>query len=128
MKKYLLDTHTLIWFLEGDGRLSKKAKNIIEKSSLNVVVSIISIWEIAIKISIGKLEITNNLKSIINQLEANNILDTKISSENILEIINLPLHHKDPFDRLLIAKAKAENYIIITKDQYFSKYDIEILW
>ena len=108
--------------------MSENAKNIIEKNTQNIVVSIVSIWEITIKVSIGKLELNPTIGDIIKQLEINNILENKISSDNILELINLPFHHKDPFDRLLIAKAKSENLVIITKDYHFPKYDIEIIW
>ena len=128
MKKYLLDTHTLIWFIEGNSKLSPTAKDIIEQNTENLIVSIVSIWEIAIKISIGRLILTKNLTEIVLELIMNQVLEATILPESIIQLTDLPYHHRDPFDRLLIAIAKTQNLTIITKDDNYSKYDINVLW
>ncbi|OQX97180.1 MAG: twitching motility protein PilT [Bacteroidetes bacterium 4572_128] len=129
MKKYLLDTHTFIWtVIDDNDKLSRKAKNIIRDVDNELFISTISFWEIAIKKNIGKLELNVDFDELIKQLKINKINLLNINLKHIKQIINMPLHHRDPFDRMLISQAKIENMVIITRDKHFHKYDINILW
>ena len=128
MENYLLDTHVILWFLEGKKQLPIQLQNFIIEKKDKVIVSSVSLWEISIKLNINKLP----TKLKINDFIEKSVQFWKIKSNlTMLDIItyqNLPLYHRDPFDRMLIAQAKTKNMIIITKDSNFSKYDIDILW
>lgn len=124
----ILDTHTLIWFLNGDEQLSMKAKKAIEKSGTVNFVSIASLWEMAIKTSLGKLEMKSNYSKVAELLEDNGFQILPITFADTLLLLSLPFHHKDPFDRIIITQSISNNLTIITRDQYFSQYKIEQLW
>jgi PIN domain nuclease of toxin-antitoxin system len=125
----LLDTHTLIWFLEGErNKLSKKSLNSIEDEQNQIFVSIASVWEISIKINIGKLELKNDFNQLIGLLEYNNFNLLTIQFKHLQKIINLEVYHRDPFDRLLIAQAISQDFQIVTKDPAFSNYPIKTIW
>ncbi|MDX2278853.1 MAG: type II toxin-antitoxin system VapC family toxin [Saprospiraceae bacterium] len=125
---FLLDTHTLIWFLEGDNNLSKVVIDLLEDPQKQKHVSIVSIWEIAIKINIGKLEIKTALDQLPDFLLVNDFELLPLTIEHCLFYQKLPLHHRDPFDRLLIAQAAIENLTVLTKDSHFEAYSVPILW
>jgi len=124
----LLDTHTLIWFLEGSPEMSTNARNIIEDIDNIRFVSSASIWEIAVKVSIGKLELKYPFKKINSLLWENSIDLLPIRFEHTLELTTLPFHHKDPFDRLIISQAIIEKMPIISKDGNFKYYNINQIW
>ncbi len=127
--KILLDTHAFLWAISDDPRLSANAEDIYMDSGNELYFSTISYWEISIKISIGKLILVENWQKVIDREMINNgikWLDLKI--EHIHGIINLDFHHRDPFDRLLIAQAQYEELAILTIDEYISKYDVKTLW
>ncbi len=125
---YLLDTHTLLWYLSNSDELSDKARNIINCES-NICVSVISFWEIALKKNLGKLSFSSSIIEIENLCIKKNIRILPIKSSHLDELSNLPLIHNDPFDRLIIAQAKIENLILITKDKIIPKYNnIKVLW
>ena len=126
--KLLLDTHTFIWFINGDGRLSTKAKKEILKSSNSKFISMASIWEMAIKTSLGKLRINYPFKEVFNQIEENGFETLSIISDHTLLVSQLEFHHRDPFDRLIIAQAIFENMKIISKDESFHKYQVKMIW
>jgi len=123
----LLDTHTLIWFLNGDNNISGKARLEIETKEGNYV-SIASIWEIAIKISIGKLDLKYSFEKFISRIQIYSFKILPVSAADALTISLMPFHHRDPFDRMIIAQAKNNNLQILTKDIIFTKYNIKILW
>ena len=125
---YLIDTHTLLWYFNGDLQLSKKAGNILEDEQEKKYVSIASIWEIAIKMNIERLNLDYPFKDIKPKLRFENIEILSISFSHTQQILNLPLHHRDPFDRMIIAQSIAENLTIISKDKNFSLYPIKLLW
>lgn len=104
----LLDTHVFIWFFNGDNNLSNTAKKLIEDPSNNCWLSIASLWEISIKTSIGKLALRGNLAEVAGFMAAGAISLLPISLENLVKLQQLPFHHCDPFDRLLIAQALVE--------------------
>ena len=122
---YLLDTHIFLWWLSDANRLSKEVFDIISDSANQIYISSASIWEIAIKESLGKIEIDANLDTIIEDC---GFLELKISAKCANAIKKLPPIHKDPFDRMLIAQAKRWNLTLITMDKLIVRYrDIEIL-
>jgi len=123
----LIDTHILIWFLEGNNLLSKSRRQIIANPNNDVFVSIASLWEMAIKISIGKLTLAKPLADVIKQIVVENIEVLAISPEHTLQVSTLPFHHRDPFDRIIIAQSQVENLPIITDDDTFSNYGVKIL-
>jgi len=98
--KVLIDTHTLIWFVEGSAELRSKARDIIVDIDNPCYASVVSIWEIAIKLSINKLQMKNTFDKLSSLLWENNIELLPIRFEHTQRLINLPFHHKDPFDRL----------------------------
>lgn len=125
---YLLDTHTLIWFLNGDGNLSLKARKVIESSEGANFVSVASLWEIAIKISINRLELNTPFEQIGEEINSNNFRIVPITFHDTLIISSLPFHHRDPFDRLLIAQSMNNDFILISKDKFFDLYQIKTIW
>jgi PIN domain nuclease of toxin-antitoxin system len=126
--RLMLDTHTLIWFLNGDPKLSQKARNAIENPDNLKIVSIASIWEIAIKLSLKKFKFSKGFKSFLELIENNGFAVLPITFEHALTVSNLEFIHRDPFDRLLISQCITDNLKIISKDENIAKYDIETLW
>lgn len=123
----LLDTHALIWFLNDDVKLSQNTKRIIEDSD-NLFVSIISLWEIAIKISVRKLNIDikfENLPQVLAELDIQ-ILPFDFTDTEVY--IGLPLNHRDPFDRMLIAQAIHHNLAVVGCDVAFDAYPVKRIW
>lgn len=125
---YLLDTNALLFFLYDNEKLSKKASEIIYYGDEKISVSIVSMWEIAIKSSIGKLEIKSSISKIVKTCEKERLEILSIKPIHLDGIRKLPLIHGDPFDRLIISQALMENFIIITKDRIIPQYDVKVLW
>jgi len=126
--KYLLDTHTAIWALDDKTKLSEKAKAIIDDVSIPLCISIISAWEVAIKTSIGKLDFVGGSEKFLDEMQKNGIELFNLKGSHIKYVEQLPFHHKDPFDRLLISTALAENLTIVTIDENIQKYDVSWIW
>jgi PIN domain nuclease of toxin-antitoxin system len=128
----LLDTHTFLWYISGDSRLSKKARAYIENPENSKYLSIVSLWEIAIKSSLKKLDLIQPYEVMIDTLiQLNEIRLLNISIEHLSEVANLGFpdpKHKDPFDRLIIAQSKFENMPIISRDTKFDIYGINRFW
>jgi PIN domain nuclease of toxin-antitoxin system len=125
----LLDTHTLLWFIGNDPRLSPKAKALIEDPGSRLFVSIASCWEIAIKAGRGKMKFSEPSRTLLErELPANDLDLLPITLEHATEVEGLPHHHKDPFDRLLIAQAIVEGIPIISVDAAFDAYPITRIW
>ncbi len=124
----LLDTHTLIWFLNGDDKLSEKAKSSIENPKNIKLVSIASIWKITIKLSLGKIRFPKGFKQFLKLIEENGFEVLPITFEHAIELSTLDFIHRDPFNRLLIAQCKADNFTLISKDDIIKKYDIKLIW
>ena len=121
---YLLDTHVLLWWLDDNPTLSEEARNIIANGEHLVFVSAATIWEIRIKEALGKLKIPQNFQAILTD-QPFEMLD--ITTEHAHAIADLPEHHKDPFDRMLVAQAKTESLRLITRDSHLRKYAIAII-
>ena len=119
MTTYLLDTHILLWMLADDPQLGPETRRIIMEE--DVYASTASVWEISIKISIGKLEITGDLEQ---PLKACGVPFLRISNDHALYVKDLRMHHRDPFDRLLIAQAICEGMVLLTNDSKISLYDV----
>jgi len=126
--RYLLDTHTLLWFLQDDPQLPKKVSNEITNVENSCFVSIASLWEIAIKINLGKLSIKFPFVQFASYLADNDIEILQIGFDHLIQVATLDLHHRDPFDRIIIAQGLVENLIIITKDEHFLSYTDRTLW
>jgi len=128
MGRYLLDTHTAIWYFNGDKALTKTAREIILDLSNQIHLSIISAWELAIKINLGKLEFKGQAARFVHFVETYGftILPIKTSHLSVLE--SLPLLHRDPFDRLLIATAISEQMTFISTDKNVAQYDVPLIW
>ena len=127
--RLLLDTHALIWFIGNDPQLSAPARQSIEDQVNDKFVSAASLWEISIKLGLGKLQLPRPFGEVFpQQLETNGFELLPISCSHLNQNITLPFHHRDPFDRLLIAQALTDNLTILTRDPEFSKYQAAILW
>jgi len=124
----LLDTHAHIWFIEGDRLLSAKALSAINDEAYFNFVSIASIWEIAIKLNVEKLKLQTSFLGIQKKMDENGFKLLPLNFEHTLILKDLPLHHRDPFDRMIIAQSIAEDLTIISKDKNFSLYPIKLLW
>lgn len=126
--KYLIDTHTFLWFLNNDEQLSNTARTMIETAD-KVLISIGSLWEIAIKYRLGKLALPADFEAIFpHQLTVNRIEVLAIEIPHLYHLNKLDFHHRDPFDRLIIAQALAEDLPIISKDGAFQAYDVRCFW
>ena len=123
--KILIDTHILLWFLEDDRRLSRENHNKILKAEA-VFVSIASLWECAIKINIERLNL--DLQYLIKELKELGIHLLPIEAEHLLEFVNLPLIHRDPFDRLLIAQALEQQIAMVSRDPLIEAYGVARIW
>ncbi|MEP6927922.1 MAG: type II toxin-antitoxin system VapC family toxin [Ginsengibacter sp.] len=125
---HLLDTHTLIWFINGDKELSTKARNAIESESAINFVSIASLWEMAIKISLGRLNLLTSFEQIGQQIINNNFQILPITFQETLILSSLPFYHRDPFDRMIISQSIINNLLIISKDKLFGEYNVKMIW
>lgn len=127
--QYLLDTHVLIWWITDDKRLSSRAKNLIKKRRSNIYWSVASSWEVSIKHALGRLEFDEPIEEFIpSELAKNNIESLTIQNSHAFLAGRLPIHHKDPFDRMLIAQARIESLGMISDDSKFKLYDVDVLW
>jgi PIN domain nuclease of toxin-antitoxin system len=126
--EYLLDTHAFLWFINGSIELSPQAKNIIQNTQNTMYLSIASFWEIAIKLNIGKLSIGMSFDELKQEADKNDFRFLSIQFNDIRLLTTLELHHKDPFDRILIAQAIQNNLTMITKDSNFDAYPVKIIW
>ena len=124
----LLDTHTLLWYLEDSKNLSSKAAEIIEYPSNTLRVSIASLWEISIKLGLGKLSLQNSFSELEEVLKQLKIEVLPITFSDTECYLNLPLHHRDPFDRILVAQAINHSLVLVSRDVAFDAYDLQRLW
>ena len=127
--RVLVDTHTFIWDLLGDPRSSRKAKQILSSDTDELVFSLVSLWEIAIKIKTGKLNtIGSSVTYIREEMNAYGMELLPIRYEHILQLESLPRNHGDPFDRLLVAQAIAESLPILSGDKKLELYEAKLIW
>ena len=127
--RLLLDTHTLLWAVNDDPRLSEHARVLLEDTGNDSFLSIASLWEIVIKVTIGKLDLGSSFDSfVVDKVASKNVTLLSIKEAHLSRLTTLPLHHRDPFDRLIIAQAMEENLTLLSKDERFPAYDVQVLW
>ena len=126
--KLLLDTHIFIWWVDQPEKLSLAAPSALEDEANELLLSVASVWEMQIKIQLGKLKLSLPLKELINnQQETNDLTVSPVALTHVLALDSLPFHHKDPFDRLLIAQSIEEGVTIVSADSQFSAYPVKLL-
>lgn len=123
--RLLLDTHTATWLLEADPRLSEVARAAVTDPGNEIVLSAVVVWEIAIKRALGKLSVGHRYLSLLLDSGAEPL---PISLDHARAVEALPLHHHDPFDRLLVVQANAEQATIVTDDERIAAYGVPVLW
>jgi PIN domain nuclease of toxin-antitoxin system len=127
--KLLLDTHAFIWWATKPEKLSSKVQGLFADASNSLLLSVVSIWEIQIKSQLGKLQLNLPLRELVEaQQRVNGLWVLAIELEHVLALDSLPAHHKDPFDRLLIAQAAVEDASLVSKDNAFANYEVKLLW
>jgi PIN domain nuclease of toxin-antitoxin system len=125
---FLLDTHILFWLLVGSRHLSRDVQATLASRQNSVFLSVASTWEIAIKVGLGKLDLPSDLQSWLpTEIDAAGLKLLPIHLSHTLRVAALPHHHRDPFDRLIIAQAMAQNLTIVTADRVFDLYDVPLL-
>ena len=125
----LLDTHSFLWFIAGSSQLSRPARTLIEDPTHQPFLSVASLWEMAIKVSLGKLNVGPPFETFMaQQLELNGIALLPIQLRHVAVVTTLPFHHRDPFDRLLIAQAQIEQMPLLSGDTAFDAYAVTRLW
>jgi hypothetical protein len=125
---YLLDTHTFLWFASGSGNLPEKVLEKISDAEVICYLSIASLWEIAIKMEIGKLSMSMGFDEISDFCFRNKFQILQIEIQHLLELQKLTRFHSDPFDRLIIAQAASDDLVIMTRDNNFSNYPVQLMW
>ena len=127
--RLLLDTHTFLWYIQGDPRTSARARQLIEDPANQIFLSIASLWEIAIKVALGKLALNERFDLLIpREIKDGGFLTLAIDVPHTIVVSTLPHHHRDPFDRMLIAQAMAEGMPIVGADPAFDAYGVTRLW
>lgn len=127
--KVLIDTHVFLWWIMDDPRLSKKARLVMKKGDNDLYLSCASIWEMSIKMRTGKLTMPgSDLLFVSDHLERNSITPLPVFLHHAIGVHRLPLLHRDPFDRMLIAQSLAEDMPIVSADEQIARYDVKVIW
>ena len=126
--EFLMDTHTLLWYFKGDKLLSSTALKTIQNPSMIFYISSASIWEIAIKVSLNKLVLNRPIDKYIDAIRNEGFIILAIQEKDFITVSQLPFHHKDPFDRMIIAQAMNSKLSIISKDEIFKNYGLDVIW
>ena len=125
----LIDTHVLLWWVHAYPRLSKRALTLVEDEEVEVLVSVASLWEIALKITTGRFDLKPELlATVLEQLGQAGVRTLPVQRDHVLSTVKLPKHHVDPFDRHLVAQAQIERIPIVTSDPLIRKYAVETIW
>jgi PIN domain nuclease of toxin-antitoxin system len=127
-KRFLLDTHIFLWFYQANKRLPERLRRSICDVRNDIAVSIVSFWEIAIKVQTGKLELLLPLEDLMNKAAADNMTVLPVQPSHILTLTQLPMYHIAPFDRMIIAQGIADKLTIVSKDEHFGKYPADTAW
>ncbi|HTD24443.1 MAG TPA: type II toxin-antitoxin system VapC family toxin [Terriglobales bacterium] len=126
---YLLDTVIFLWSIGAKEKLNQRAQELLVDPNQEIYLSAVSSWEISLKIALGKLSLPGPAKQYIpERLQSWGIQPLSITHSHALAVGDLPPHHRDPFDRMLIAQARVEKMVLLTSDHQLSKYDVEIVW
>ncbi len=127
--RYLLDTHAFIWWDSSSNRLSRRVFDIIIEPANDILISLVSVWEMQIKQQVGKLILARPLAKILeSQQQQNDIRLLPIELSHLLALSDLPDHHRDPFDRLLVAQARIENLTLLSADPHIARYPVDVAW
>ena len=126
--KVILDTHTFIWMDDEPSKLSATAVTALANPAADVMVSVVSVWEIIIKVQLGKWLLSAPLIDIIKRQQANGVQILGVTLDHVMMIANLPSVHRDPFDRLLAAQSIVESADLVTKDPIFAQYPVRVIW
>ena len=125
----LLDTHTMVWMIYKPHKLSARLRALLADPANKLLVSICSLWELTIELAIGKMQIPgSDLTAFLRNLEEFGVGILPVTPEQLLALQQLPRHHRDPFDRMLMAQSIAESVALVTKDEDIQKYDLELIW
>ena len=125
----LLDTHAFLWWTDSNPALSSVARHAIGDEANDCFLSIASCWEMAIKVSLGKLRLSQSVERFVaEQIAANGFQLLPVDFKHAAAVESLPFHHRDPFDRLLVSQSLAENLVLVTGDPLLSKYGVSVLW
>ena len=125
----LLDTHAFLWWVDDSPRLSKRARAAIGRSDATCYLSLASCWEMAIKISLGRLQLAQRLdRFVAEHMAANGLHPLGVQLPHAARVVDLPFHHRDPFDRLLAAQAIEEGLSIVSADPVFTRYGVKRIW
>ncbi|MEW5762516.1 MAG: type II toxin-antitoxin system VapC family toxin [Bacillota bacterium] len=127
--RVLLDTHVFLWWITDDERLSPRAREVMVEGRNTLVLSAASGWEMAVKAQLGRLSVAGDFASFLSEQLALNGIDTlPVTMAHALHVFELPAHHRDPFDRLLVAQALLEGMPIVTADPEIARYPVEVIW
>ena len=124
----LLDTHAFLWFAAGDRRLSVRARTAMEAEDAVLHLSAASVWEMAVKVSLGRLTLPDRVDVYLRQKMDEGYRVLPITWAHAALVETLPFHHRDPFDRLLAAHAKVERWPLVTRDRAFRSYGVDVIW
>ena len=129
MTKFLLDTHVFIWMDISPTKLTPSVAALLTDRSNTLLLSVVSVWEMQIKLQLGKLQLEQSLTDMVNvQQQTNHIQILPVTLPHVLALQDLPMHHKDPFDRLLTAQVMVENATLVSSDDILTKYPVNVLW
>ena len=126
--KGLLDTHTFLWWDGTPAKLSAPVAAFLGNRANTLLLSVISVWEMAIKIRLRKMTLPGPLRTVVAQQQINGVQILPVSLDHVLAVEALPAVHKDPFDRLLIAQANVEGAVLLSADPVFARYPVQVLW
>lgn len=124
----LLDTHAFLWFAAGDERLGARARRQMEAEDAQLHLSAAAVWEIAIKASLGRLSLPSSVADYVAEKVRDGVRILPVEWQHAAAVAEMPFHHRDPFDRLMIAQSKLEDMPIVTSDRLFSKYGVSVIW
>jgi PIN domain nuclease of toxin-antitoxin system len=127
--RYVLDTHTFLWLSSSSSKLSAKVFAICKDVDNQLLLSIASVWELQIKIQLAKITLSDPLADVVKTQQAKNTIQLlSIELPHVLELAKLPDHHKDPFDRLLVAQARIEQAVLLSNDPQIKRYPVTVVW
>ncbi len=127
--RLLLDTHVFMWWDSAPDKIPEETFTLLKQPQNELLLSLVSVWEMQIKVQLGKLTLRNDLKDIVQQQQTTNGIELlPVSLAHVLDIDKLPYHHKDPFDRLLIAQSRVESVLLVSGDRIFQQYDCTVVW
>jgi PIN domain nuclease of toxin-antitoxin system len=123
--KLLLDTHTVLWWLSDDPRLGARARDLIADPGNDVLISVAAFWEIVVKVRVGKLEA--DVGEIVDACTRDGFIRLDVVPAHLRTLATLPMHHRDPFDHMLIAQAITEEAFLVSQDEHIAKYDVRVI-